>query len=49
MQKGQSPPQVQNACNALQQCLGAVGSVTPEMHSHTAWGRWAVELMPCTA
>ena len=27
-----------NSCNALPQCLGAVGSATPVMHCLTAWG-----------
>ena len=28
---------------------GVVGSGTPAMHRHTAWGQWAVELLQCTA
>ena len=27
----------------------AVGSATPAVHCHTAWGQWAVELLSCTA
>ena len=27
-----------NSCNALPHCLGAVGSATPAMHCHIAWG-----------
>ena len=38
-----------NSCNALPHRLGAVGSATPAMHCHTAWGQWAVELLQCTA
>ena len=36
-----------NSCNALPHRLGAVGSATPAMHCHTAWGQWAVELVQC--
>ena len=38
-----------NLCNALPHCLGAVGSATPPMHCHTAWGPRAVELLQCAA
>ena len=38
-----------NSCNTLPHCLGAVGSATPAMHCHTAWGHWAVELQSCAA
>ena len=38
-----------NSCNALPQCLGAVGSATPAMHCLTAWGQWTVQLSQCTA
>ena len=43
-----------NSCNALPHCLGAVGmgavgSGTPVMHCHTAWGQWAAQLLQCTA
>ena len=34
-----------NSCNAVLLCLGAVGVAIPTMHCHTAWGRWAVELL----
>ena len=34
------------SCNALPLSLGAVGNGTLTMHYHTAWGLWAVELMP---
>ena len=33
----------------MPQRLGAVGSATPVMHCHTAWGQWAVEGLSCTA
>ena len=36
-----------NSCNTLPHYLGAVGSVTPAMHCHTAWGQWAVERLQC--
>ena len=29
-------------CNALPHCLWAVGSATPVMHCHLAWGRRAL-------
>ena len=38
-----------NSCNALPYCLGAVGSRTPVMHCHTAYGRLVVSLLQCTA
>ena len=38
-----------NSCNTPSHCLGAVGSATPAMHCHTAWGQWAVQLLQCTA
>ena len=38
-----------NSCNALPHCLGAAGSATRAIHSHTAWGQWAVELLSSTA
>ena len=38
-----------NSCNALPHCLGAVGGATSTMHSLTAWGQWAVQLLQCTA
>ena len=34
-----------NSCNALPDCLGAVGSATPATHCLTAWGQWTVELL----
>ena len=44
-----SLPKERYSCNALLHCLGAVGSATPAMHCHTAWGQWAVQLLQCTA
>ena len=38
-----------NSCNALPQCLGAVGTETSAMHCLNAWGQWAVQLLQCTA
>ena len=38
-----------NSCNALPNCLGAVGSGTAARHRQTACGKWAVELLQCTA
>ena len=34
-----------NSCNAMPRCPGTMGSAIPGMHSHTAWGRQAVELV----
>ena len=34
-----------NSCNALPQCLGAVGSGIFAMHCLTVWGQWAVEFV----
>ena len=36
------------SCNALPNCLGAVGSATPAMHCLTAWEQLAVQLLQCT-
>ena len=36
-----------NSCSALPHFLGAVGSATRAMQCHTAWGRWAVEILQC--
>ena len=38
-----------NSCNALPDCLGAVGSGPPAIHCPTAWGQWAVQFLQCTA
>ena len=38
-----------NSCHALPHCLGAVGGAILAIHSHTAWGQWAVELLQRTA
>ena len=38
-----------NSCNALPHCPGAAGGGTPAMHCHTARGKWAVQLVQCTA
>ena len=38
-----------DSCNTLPHCLGAVGSATPAMHSHIAWGRWGGDLLQRTA
>ena len=37
-----------NSCNASPYRLGSVGSGTPVMHCHTAWGVWDVEVLQCT-
>ena len=42
-----SLPTERNSYNAPPHCLGAVGSASPAMHCHTAWGRWAMELLLC--
>ena len=34
-----------NSYHPLPHCLGVVGRATPAIHCHTAWGRWAVELL----
>ena len=44
-----SLPKERNSCNALPHCLGALGSGTPTMHCHTAWGQWGAQLLHCTA
>ena len=33
------------SCPGGRRCLK---SKTPEMHCHTAWGQWAVQLLQCT-
>ena len=38
-----------NSCNALPHCVRSVGSGTPFMRCHPAWGEWAVELLQCNA
>ena len=37
------------SCNIPPHCLGVVGSGPPAIHSPTAWGQWAVDLLQCTA
>ena len=36
-----------NSCDASPHCLGAVGSATPAMHCHDAWGQWVVKPVLC--
>ena len=36
-----------NSCNAPPHYLGAVGSINPIMHCHTACGQWVVEFLQC--
>ena len=38
-----------NSCFALPRYQKAMGSETPDMHCHTARGKWAMELLQCTA
>ena len=38
-----------DTCCTLPHCLGAVGSGTPAVHCHTAWGQWAVGHLLYTA
>ena len=38
-----------NLCNAMPDCLWAVGSGFVAMHRLTAWGQWVVEHPLCTA
>ena len=38
-----------NSCHAPPGCLRAVSRAIPAMHSHNAWGLWAVELLRCIA
>ena len=38
-----------NFCNVLPLCLRTVGSGAPALHRHTAWRRWAAELLQRTA
>ena len=44
LHRRRSLPKERNSCNALPHCLGAMGSASPTIHCHTAWGQWAVEL-----
>ena len=38
-----------NSCGTLPHCLGAVGSGSPTVYRHTAFGRWALDLLQHTA
>ena len=38
-----------NSCDAFPHYLGALGSGTPTMQCHSAWGQWAMKLLQSTA